>query len=213
MMSELHYSLLGDGPSDKALAHVIDWALWELGVRTFEGQWVDLSFVTPKPSGLSARISAALTLYPCDILIVHRDAERAAFKERLAEIDRALQSASSSQISTPVVPVRMTEAWLLHDAGAIRRAAGNPNGTMSLDLPRVGTIETISDPKAVLRAALQTASGATGRHLRAWQRRSSGRTSRVAELVRDFGYLQQLPAFSHFYVELRNAVASLPGRP
>jgi hypothetical protein len=35
----------------------------------------------------------------------------------------------------PVVPVRMTEAWLLADEFAIRSAPGNPNGTQSLDLP------------------------------------------------------------------------------
>jgi len=55
----------------------------------------------------------------------------------------------------PAVPVRMTEAWLLFDEAAIRRAAGCPNGSMPLELPSLKTSEDIPDPKTILHEALR----------------------------------------------------------
>ena len=69
-----------------------------------------------RPRSLSERISRSLELYPCDLLFIHRDAERAPVESRIAEIR---ESVKEKQIApTPVicvVPVRMTEAWLLID--------------------------------------------------------------------------------------------------
>lgn len=63
----------------------------------------------------------------------------------------------------PVVPVRMTEAWLLFDQLSIRAAAGNPRGVEELNLPKLDTIENIPDPKATLYKALTLASGLSTR--------------------------------------------------
>ena len=49
-----------------------------------------------------------------------------------------------------VVPVRMQEAWLLIDEAALRRAAGDPNGTQPLAMPDVQRLEELADPKQLI---------------------------------------------------------------
>ena len=75
------------------------------------------------------RIEFALEAYPCDCLFIHRDAERDPTRiPRREEIQKAIESLEC-QDAVPhvcVVPIRMTEAWLLFDEAAIQRAAGTP---------------------------------------------------------------------------------------
>ncbi len=93
----------------------------------------------------------------------------------------------------PVIPIRMQEAWLLIDESALRRAAGNPNGRIKLEMPRPESLEDIKDPKQVLHRLLLQASGQTGR------RRSKfnphRQAMRIGELIDDYGALKQLSAF------------------
>src|SRR5690606_18674132 len=92
----------------------------------------DVVFADVRATPLVERLTSSVRLYPCDVLVVHRDAERDPVDLRLAEIERARSSARIEGSLVPVVPVRMTEAWLLFDESAIRRAADNPNGTVDL---------------------------------------------------------------------------------
>lgn len=55
---------------------------------------------------------------------------------RRTEIVNALPAETTRHI--PVIPVRMTEAWLLGHELSIRSAAGNPNGSENLELPDLG---------------------------------------------------------------------------
>jgi hypothetical protein len=103
----------------------------------------------------------SVRLFPCDLLFIHRDAERDTYEQRLAEIERELHGASFPYV--PVVPVRMTEAWFLHSEAAIRSASGNPNGTVELKLPGVRNVSSVPDPKALMEQLLLSAKGATGR--------------------------------------------------
>ena len=111
-----------------------------------------------------------MDLYPCDLLFVHRDAEGVPHRSRVEEIEiamqevRAVHEGAGLPPHVVVVPVRMTEAWLLFDEAAIRRAAGNPNGRVSLQLPP-GDPEEIADPKQLLHDLLRTASELGGRRL------------------------------------------------
>lgn len=99
----------------------------------------------------------------CDLVFVHRDAEGQGVDPRRTEIRAAAEMAGVTVPLVPVVPVRMTEAWLLLDEAAIRMVAGRPNGRSSLDLPTLGEVERLADPKALLRECLLTASETTGR--------------------------------------------------
>ncbi|WP_208293922.1 hypothetical protein [Ilumatobacter fluminis] len=113
-----------------------------------------------------------------DIVFVHRDAEGEPPESRVDEIESGRIAAGVNCPVVPVVPLRMTEAWLLLDEAAIRRAAGKPNGRRPLNLPTAAEAERIADPKAVLRDVLVDASENSGR--------------RRAAVVRDFGRLRAL---------------------
>ncbi len=150
--------------------------------------------------------------HPCDVLFVHRDAEKEPKERRLKEI-RAAAGTAGFPPFVPVVPVRMTEAWLLIDETAIRQAAGNPNGEAALPLPKVARLESVADPKGVLRTCLIEASEKTGRRLQQFERDLPERIQRVAELISDFSPLRQLPAFQDFEQEARRVVTNLLAAP
>jgi len=194
-MRPLRYTLLTDGSSDRVLIPILNWLIDRADIP-----YQDL-FAAPMPpvgNVLKNRVEAALRLYPCDLLFVHRDAENQRFDERIGEIQRELAGVDNHYV--PIVPVRMTEAWLLSSESAIRRAAGNPNGEMELGLPTWREWDHKSDPKKILFDALRNASGLQGRHLRRFHEHAA--RHRVAELTGDFSPLEQLSAFAH----LRNNV-------
>ncbi|WP_417913762.1 hypothetical protein [Candidatus Electronema sp. JM] len=198
-MKEIRCTLLTDGSSDRALLPIISWLLRQhCPAFAIQREWADLSRLPAKPKQLADRIRCSIELYPCDVLFVHRDAEKAAWTERIKEIKNALNELDHPPIVC-VVPVRMTEAWLLHDEQAIRQAAGNPNGRQPLALPKMTSVENLPDPKQVLHQLLLLASGQTSRRRRT---DISGFAIRVAELIDSFEPLRQLTAFSHFEEEL-----------
>jgi hypothetical protein len=193
-MNDLRFTLTTDGSSDSVLLHHLRWILRQVlrqGVA-IQAQWADIRSLRQVPGTLSERISVVKDLYPCDLLFVHRDAEGAKPAARYSEIADAIKCANVDIPVVPVVPIRMTEAWLLFDEGAVRKAAGNPNGDMPLDLP-AKNVEDIADPKALLHGVLRAASGLTGRRLRSL--RTAEAVHRVAEYIDDFSLLRGLTAF------------------
>jgi hypothetical protein len=143
---------------------------------------------------------------PCDILFVHRDAERPDLASlRLAEIRAA--TAQLGPASVPVVPVRMTEAWLLIEERAIRLAAGNPNGTAEIPLPPVQRLEHTPNPKDLLYRCLMLASEMSGRRHGNFRQTLPRRVHLVAERIADFSPLRRLPAFARFEATTREIVA------
>lgn len=207
-------TLLGDGPTDRRLVPIIEWvveqcpSVQEQGFRT---QVADLRGLLAGPSRLSQRIERAFELWPCDVLFVHRDAERETVASRTEEIERASRAARIPRW-VPVVPVRMTEAWLLIDERAIRLAAGSPDARTSLGIPRPSGLEDIPDPKSLLHRALEAAGRKRGRHLKRFKRDIEERIERVAALIEGFETLRQLPAFATFETEARRVVDGVPSR-
>ena len=194
-MPDLYFTLLGDGSSDRILLRHLRWLLLQ-HVRldvALQAQWADLSLEPSRPRSLVDRIEAAARLYPCDILFVHRDAEREPRETRDREVRRALEQFSDIT-GVPVIPVRMQEAWLLFDLAAIRNAAGNPNGSLPASLPPLRRIEDNADPKTVLYELLRQVSGLSGRRLRRFQ--PSSHAIRVADFIDDFSPLRAVPAFA-----------------
>jgi len=202
-------TLAGDGASDRSLRTVLAWVLSNLPVLGSRGFVVQ---VAGPGTDLRERLAAAVRHHPCDVLFVHRDAEREPKAKRLEEI-RAAATAVGVPAFVPVVPVRMTEAWLLIDEQAIRRAAGNPHGEASLSLPKVARLEGMPDPKGTLRTCLIEASEKTGRRLQQFERDLPERVQRVAELISDFSPLRQLPAFQDFEQEARRVLTELLAAP
>ncbi|NJL05989.1 MAG: hypothetical protein HC911_13995 [Chloroflexaceae bacterium] len=208
-MNSLRYTLLTDGSSDQALLPILTWLLRELGV-TFPIQpaWADLRCVPKPPRKLDQRIALAVELYPCELLFVHRDAEREDWATRRDEIVKALDHASITLPAVGVIPVRMQEAWLLTDATAIRKAAGNPNGKRPLSLPAPKTLEALADPKDHLYALLREASELRGRRLQSLN--VSFLARRVADFTTDFAALRTLTAFQQLEHELHEQLRHMP---
>ena len=208
-MQRLRYTLVADGSSDRALLPVLTWLLRQCcGAIPIEAEFADLRLLPRPPQKLSERINRSVELYPCDLLFVHRDAERAPIEEREAEIRRASEESSveDSVRVVCVVPIRMQEAWLLIDEAALRRAAGNPNGTQPLAMPDVQRLEELTDPKQLIRELLRQASELQGRRLERFNWRSSAH--RVAEMIGDFNPLYGLAAFQRLAAEVERVVTA-----
>jgi len=203
------YTLVSDGSSDQVLIPIIDWSIRGSGATcAISSQWADLRLLRNPPSGLTDRVQKTLELYPCDVLFLHRDAENVAFADRCQEIVSEVSPVNGLPPLVKIVPVRMTEAWLLFDEVAIRNAAGNPNGTTPLSLPSLGSVETLPDPKSILRQLLTEATGKVGRRLRSIN--PAQMTHRVPRYINDFTPLNQIAAFRRFSAELQALIQSNP---
>lgn len=193
-------ALIADGSSDEALLKPIEWAFTKLSPSSTLRRSI---FRPRRPPGckLSEFVNEVLADYAPDLLFVHRDAEAQDPSLRRLEIP-------SGDRIVPVVPVRMTEAWLLIEEQAIRRAAGNPNGRMPIELPRLQRLEGLSDPKKLLHDALVTASGFAGRRRQQFDRAAAARS--VADYIEDYSKLRALTAFQEFERALSIAWAQVP---
>lgn len=199
---ELRFTLITDGSSDAVLLALLDWVLRQHCDCLPQPTWADLRRVRQPTRRLEDRVTLALALYPCDLLFVHRDAEKEPRATRVEEIRRAVEGIESPAIC--VVPVRMQEAWLLFDGQAIRQAAGNPRGRSRLALPRVDRLEHEADPKDLLHGLLRDASGLSGRRLKDF---SSARAAHLlGQYITDYAPLRCLPAFKALEDEVQTIV-------
>lgn len=186
------------------LMPALDWLLkLHCPSHAIEPQWADLCRLPRPPKKLSDRVKLALDLYECDLLFIHRDAEKLPAVSRREEILLAL-----SGVSTPpavcVIPVRMQEAWLLFDERAIRKAAGNPNGRHRIELPEVSDVENLPDPKKVLFQLIREASGLTGARLK--KLNTNKLAHHISQTIDDFSPLLTVPAFKYLEKELMQVI-------
>ena len=191
------FTLVADGSSDVALLPILVWLLRKhFGNIPIQPEFADLRRLQNPPYKLLERIAKSVELYPCDLLFVHRDAERESIHKRVDEIRESLEQCA---IDTPpvvcVVPVRMQEAWLLIDESALRKAAGNPQGRQPLSIPDPKKLEELPNPKQILHDLLYQASGLRGRRLKRFIRDVGRHVHRVAEQIDDFSLLRELTAF------------------
>ena len=196
-MRGLRFTLVADGSSDSALLPILVWLLRShFGRIPIQPEFPDLRRLPNPPRELFERIARSVELYPCDLLFVHRDAERESIDKREEEIRESLeQCVIDKPPAVCVIPVRMQEAWLLIDEFALRKAAGNPQGRQPLSVPDPKRLEDLPNPKQVLHKLLNQASGLHGRRLRRFVRDMGSHVHRVAEQVDDFSPLRQLAAF------------------
>ena len=209
-MMPRRFTIIGDGPTDRALVPIVNWVLCQIPSYANKGFVVDFT-AARGPDGLSlqSRLPVALHDFPSDVFFVHRDAERESLDTRIAEIEAAVQMLRDRFV--PLVPVRMTEAWLLIDVAAIRRAADNPNGTVPLPIPPLARLESLPDPKETCNSLLIQASEKSGRRRERFNRPSElgFRRIRIAGLINDFSPLKQLPAFCTFCDRVQAACQGL----
>ena len=126
------------------------------------------------------------------LIFVHRDSETMTLDERLREFDGIARSDV-----VPVVPVQMSEAWILFNGTAIAKAAGSSSA--EVPVPRVAELEGIRNPKARLDDLLVEAAGRpTGRRNKVFMRSIVERRVSVAGYIVDYAPLEHVPAFARF---------------
>ena len=208
---DIRYTFLTDGSSDRALQPIIDWSLrQDHRVGSFVGQPADLSYLREQPRGLSERIRRSVTDYPCNLLIVHRDSETSPLQQRYDEVRQALEASCLGGLldsCVALIPVRMMEAWLLLSEQAVRQAVGKPTGRVVLDFPRVNRLESLPNPKQLLKELLTTAAEGTARQRRRLHLSSLVHT--VADRIEDFSPLERLSSYIFFKEQLNAAIAAL----
>ena len=198
----LRYALVGDGKTDRVLRHVVDW--------TFRANEPGIELAEPTlhsrgGKDLAEFVRRVRDKHLPDVIFVHRDAEGATHEARVAEI------AMASPTALPVVPVRMTEAWLLIDESALRRASDNPSGTVRVSLPPVGRLESIAGPKTLLHDLMRTASEVQGpRRRRRFEVGIGDRVERLGALIPDYSPLRGLSAFRDLEERIRAVLRAPP---
>lgn len=130
-MEVLEFTLVSEGSSDRVLLPILEWLLGQKAACGVVGTWADLRRLESAPESLAEKVRRAVEEYPCQLLCVHRDADRVTRARRAREIRAALGDMAKPP-AVCVVPLRMTEAWLLSDEAALRHAAGNPGGRVPL---------------------------------------------------------------------------------
>jgi hypothetical protein len=198
-MTPISSTLVADGSSDRMLIPLIQNALKEIYPNlTFS----DVIFSGAKGASLEERVAKTVEQYSSDLLFVHRDAEKQPPQKRLDEIKLAAGVEFQQKI-VAVIPVKMTEAWLLCNEEAIRCAVGNSKGVSNLDLPSGARIESC-DAKDVLDAALIQAVDHNARRRRKFYPQDY--RYRVAELCTSRQKLLLIPSYKDFEDRLRSAL-------
>jgi hypothetical protein len=201
---------VAEGSSDMPIADIVE--------RLFFTHGLDLRLRKPDfgrlgkvPKDLKSRLTAGeiLTAGAFDLIVVHRDADNAGTQARRDEITKAVQTLSTLRQVVPVVPVRMTEAWLLLDEREIRFVAGNPRGKMALNLPKRHEVESHADPKKLLQDVLLHAADVEGRRRERERTRFSEHRRSLLERLDCHGAVTALPSWQRMVKDVELACAQL----
>lgn len=198
---------IADGPSDLPLAQHLEWLCRRKGT---EVEIVRVPGERLRTRTVAGRLEVLLDEDPAfDMLFVHRDSEDRLPAPRFEEIQKAVNSVGFLGPVVGVVPIRMTEAWLLLDEEAIRQVAGRPNGNTPLKLPKPAHVESIADPKRLLRETLALASEASGRRLKIFQKQFGTHRSQLLERLDPEGPVRELSAWARLESDISGAVTAL----
>lgn len=167
-------------------------------------------------SRAEAILQAARQSWGYQLLLIHSDADsrtaEAALGDRIQPgLDLVAQQDDQTALCrqmVPVVPVTMTEAWMLADAATLYRILGTAQPNDSLEIPTSpAEIERLADPKEHLNQILRNASATRSR------RRRKSRT--VGQLYEPLGEqinlaeLSRLSAYQRFQADLETALRTL----
>ena len=201
-MRRITATLVTDGSSDRLLIPLIKLLFSEYADVPYQVNFAE--GLPPIAEGLQPRIESALAFFPCDFLFVHRDEEGVGITVRQQEIESSWPENQQTAVLICVIPVRMTEAWLIASSKPIRLAVGNPNGTDALNLPLSKDIESSLSPKEILFTALKTASGLNARRRARFNPHQF--RHRVSDLIDDLAPLRLLSSFNHLEAQVKKHV-------
>lgn len=201
---------VAEGSSDAPLASLVETLFRDQGVKV-RLTAPDFGQLPEVRKDVESRIRAGVKLMDgrVDLVVVHRDADNAGSDARRQEVEAAMARVEIAAQCCPVIPVRMTEAWVLIDEGSIRKVAGNPRGRSDLGLPKLTEIERVADPKELLRKSLLTASALTGRRREREAKRFNSQRRQLLELVDRNGPITSLPGWQRLTDDVGRVAAQL----
>lgn len=142
------------------------------------------------------------------IVFVHTDGsgDPAHTRQRLVQptLEGLQRECAGQGVGVAVIPIRETEAWALADGDALRHAFSTTKSNAELNVPDIGLVEALADPKARL-TQVHLATNPTGRSRRAG---TSPRLATLGEAV-SLSRLRQLPGFRVLESELIAALVQL----
>jgi hypothetical protein len=205
---------VAEGSSDAPLAGIVQALFFERDIRLRISSPDFTMFGDRVAKDVKSRISAGRLLVgaPVDVIVVHRDSDNVEAADRRREIEQAVSSLELQSLVVPVIPVRMTEAWLLLDEMAIRHVAGNPRGRAELGLPRGAEVERRADPKKVLQECLLKAADVTGRRREAMIKRFGHHRRQLLELLDRGGPVTALESWKELTARVDGVAESLTHR-
>lgn len=202
---------IGEGSSDSGIATHIRRIAAEHGHNALITDPLVARLPPPPRKTVAAKLQAVKDLGGIyDLIVLHRDADRDGREPRLAEISAAAGRVMPEVPHVPVIPIRMTEAWLLLDEAEIRRVAGAPNGKVPLNLPKASAVENIPDPKTILKQTLSRASGLRGRKLATFNDRFPRNRALLLERIDPEGPIRNVPSWCDFNADLVRGLSRLP---
>lgn len=203
----IDYTLTTEGTSDRVLLRHIDWLLSQHASVEFDGKWADPATFTSRERDVETRMLESIRNYPCNLLFVHRDSDGQGYAARKTEITDALGRCGLGVPVVCVIPVKMTEAWLLIEERAVRTSAGNPKGRSDIQFPRLSALEGLADPKERLNSCLMLASETTGRKRQRFSSSLGASRHRVSQLIENLDALRRVQAFVDFEGEVKRILA------
>lgn len=148
-------------------------------------------------------------------LIVHVDADDRTHHDAIYERIQPgfdLVKASKEDVCRqliPIIPIRMTEAWMLADPEAFKEVVGTDVPTRNLGLPaRPHQVEAELDPKHQLRQAIKLASASRPRRRRRRGIRLGHLYEPLARQIR-LERLSAVPAYQRFVDDLTACLIAL----
>jgi hypothetical protein len=214
MTDRLHSGLfVAEGSSDLPLAGIVQDLFLERGITVRLSQ-PDFSVMPEKVrKDIASRLLVGTRLMrpQPELIVVHRDADNAGTDKRRQEIaDGAGRCGIESRV-LPVIPIRMTEAWLLLDESAIREVAGNPRGKNDLCLPKPHEVESRSNPKKILADILLLAADASGRRRKDFEKRFFSHRRQLLERLDPHGPIVQLSSWQALVADIDATAAHWQG--
>jgi Domain of unknown function (DUF4276) len=166
-MNILTIAYSGEGTTDERfLANII--------LRTFEDVLIEAKseieihdpvyIYKEGPNAIAKIVNAAEQAEGFHVLCIHVDADyendNRAFEERINSGFNAVEASNNAICKNliAIVPIQMTEAWMLSDIDVFKDEIGTEKSNLELGLPvRVNHIERISDPKETINNAIRIA--------------------------------------------------------
>lgn len=204
---EVKFVLLCEGTSDSPLVDVLRSLLIQAGASSASGEPI------PITGTVESKVRNLLASEPeVDLVFVHRDADSRDPEPRYQEIHSGAVDGGWTRDLVCVVPVQMTEAWLLTSESEIREVADKRNGKASLNLPSHSEIERISDAKGRLHEAYMNASESTGRRRKAVAKSFGSRRAALLQRLDINGDVCKLDSFARLRADVIAVVSEMAGR-